>query len=276
MSKTATVAPERSLLGEGVGHEHGKDELLAPAAGIGPLALELRAPLRPEQVGEVDHEVVGLVGHGPANVVNGATWSKRVHDGAYPGHVSATAIDLAWLEHLAEESGAKVEVDVEGSVIVSPATDEHLLAAHNLQEQLNDQLRSGAIPGLVVLVEGPWWTPRAAERPSYIPDVTVVRREALGRPRGVFALEPAPLLVVEVISPESRRRDLGEKSDAYFDGGALAYWTVEIPALTSVTASQIVRRQRGRAGWEVLGPERGRVNVTQPFAVQIDLDELTR
>src|SRR5215211_2653812 len=139
--------------------------------------------------------------------------------------MSVLAADMVWLERLAEDSGAKVEVDAEGSIIVAPATDDHLIAA----QALHEQLLAYRPPETLVFTEGPRWNPTGAERPSYVPDVSVVDRRALRRARGVYTLSPAPLLVVEVISPESRRRDVGEKADAYFAGGALAYWTVDIP-----------------------------------------------
>ena len=69
--------------------------------------------------------------------------------------MSTTSIDAAWLDWLAGEAGAKVEVDNEGSVIVSPATDAHVFAA----SELHQQLVAVPTPELLVLVEGPRWTP---------------------------------------------------------------------------------------------------------------------
>ena len=51
-------------------------------------------------------------------------------------NVSTTSIDATWVDRLAEEAGAKVEVDNQGSVIVSPATDAHAFADSELRRQL--------------------------------------------------------------------------------------------------------------------------------------------
>ena len=121
--------------------------------------------------------------------------------------MSTTAVDAGWLDWLADEAGAKVEVDAEGSIVVSPASDAHVFAANQLQRQLLTAITGERL----VLLEGPRWTPRGAIGPSYVPDLCILERRALPRPANTFNLDPAPLLVVEIVSPESRRRDLGER-----------------------------------------------------------------
>jgi Uma2 family endonuclease len=184
--------------------------------------------------------------------------------------MSSVGTSVAWLDRLAEESGAKVELDAEGSVIVSPASDEHFLAASALFEQLLARRPAG----LVVGTEGPRWTPIGGDHPSYVPDLTVIDRRALRRPRGDYRLDPPPQLVAEIVSPESRRRDLGEKADAYFAGGAGAYWTVEIPGLADVDAPAVTVRRRGVDGWDARGPFTGLFEVNYPFEIRIDLSAL--
>jgi Uma2 family endonuclease len=183
--------------------------------------------------------------------------------------VSITVIDAAWLDWLAEEAGAKVEIDREGSVIVSPATDAHVFAASDLHQQLLTVRSSD----LLVLIEGPRWTPFGPDRPSYVPDLSVLERQALQRPAGLGSLTPPPLLLVEIVSPDSRRRDLTEKADAYFAGGATAYWTIELPALTGVSRPELTIRQRGHDSWETREPLTGPVHL-QPIDVHLDLDRL--
>ncbi len=186
--------------------------------------------------------------------------------------MTTTAVDVAWLERLAEDAGAKVEFDAEGSVIVSPATDDHLVAAHGLY----DQLLAYCPPALRVFMEGPRWNPLGTERPSYVPDLCVVDAVALKRPRGDYGLTPPPSLIIEVVSPESRRRDLIEKADRYFAGGAAAYWTVEVPSLADVHGPELTMRRRGDRDWDALGPLQGLVEVNHPFDLRIDLSRLTR
>jgi Uma2 family endonuclease len=70
-------------------------------------------------------------------------------------------------------------------------------------------------------MEGLRWSPTGRLQPSYIPDVSVLDRRSVARPAGVLSLDPPPLVVVDVLSPESRRRDPGEKAAGYFAGVAV-------------------------------------------------------
>jgi hypothetical protein len=102
----------------------------------------------------------------------------------------------------------------------------------------------------------------------------VLERQALQRPQGRSTLDPAPLLVVEVLSTDTRRRDPGEKADAYHAGGAVAYWTVELrPRPRRIPAA--CRAQTRVIGRSALEPLVGTVEIDTPFAVLIDLDRLT-
>jgi Uma2 family endonuclease len=139
---------------------------------------------------------------------------------------------------------------------------------------LHEQLLATRPAGLVVGAEGPRWTPVGGDRPSYVPDLSVIDRRALRRAKGDYRLDPPPLLVVEIISPESRRRDLGEKAAAYFAGRAAAYWTLEIPGLTDVEEVELTLRRRGTDGWDDLGPLTGLVEVNFPFDIRVDLTSI--
>jgi Uma2 family endonuclease len=66
------------------------------------------------------------------------------------------------------------------------------------------------------------------------PDVLVTRRDDLTPAR----LEAAPLLVVEILSPSTRRIDLGTKRLAFEAAGVPAYWLVD-PDVPSVTVLEL-------------------------------------
>ena len=166
--------------------------------------------------------------------------------------MSVIVIDVGWLEHLAAVAGAKVEVDQDGGVAVSPASDQHVIAATRLAIQLAGQLPQD----LEVLVEGPRWSPLGALTPSYVPDLAVIARSALDRVDGDYQLDPPPLLIVEILSPATRRRDLGEKLDNYYFGGARIYWTIGVPGLSDANQPQVTIHRRGPDGWESTGPAR--------------------
>ncbi len=93
------------------------------------------------------------------------------------------------------------------------------------------------------------------------PDVLVARRADLTPAR----LEGPPLLAVEVLSPSTRRIDLGTKRLAYEAAGVPAYWLVdpEVPSLTvlELDAGRYVERAT------VTGDEA--FHATVPFAVTV-------
>jgi Uma2 family endonuclease len=107
---------------------------------------------------------------------------------------------------------------LDGAFIVSPApTPAHQRAVMRLWKMLDAALPSGlevfASPLDVYLATGD----------VLEPDVLVIDKRIVGE-KGV---DGAPLLAVEVISPSSRRRDVGDKLTAYRDAGVPSYWVVD-------------------------------------------------
>ena len=93
------------------------------------------------------------------------------------------------------------------------------------------------------------------------PDVLVARRDDLGDEN----LPATPLLVVEVLSPSTRRLDRTAKRAAYEEAGVPAYWIVD-PEGPAVTVLELVDgRYEERAA--VAGEETLAVSV--PFPVQL-------
>jgi Uma2 family endonuclease len=71
------------------------------------------------------------------------------------------------------------------------------------------------------------YTPRAVLRAlesEVEPDLMV--RPRAGTTRDWSAL-PLPILIVEILSDSTRRRDLGQKRDFYLDAGVPEYWIVD-------------------------------------------------
>lgn len=63
--------------------------------------------------------------------------------------------------------------------------------------------------------------------PSAVPDLAVVRATPPGPVAWLASPEPQVGLVVEVVSRQSRRADLGPRRDAYWRCGVPTFWTVD-------------------------------------------------
>ena len=108
--------------------------------------------------------------------------------------------------------------------LMNPPTFRHILIAKFLERELDREINRLKLPWLAMREGGI----RTGWRKSRIADVYVVEKEqvmdALDR-SGV--LETSPLLVVEVISPESIKRDYRYKRSEYAAIGINEYWIVD-------------------------------------------------
>lgn len=125
---------------------------------------------------------------------------------------------LAWAE-----DGTHVEW-VDGEVItMSPASQRHQLIVNFLVSLLQHFVESRQL-GLVLSAP---FQMRLTTRPSgREPDVLFVSREHLGQLKDSYLEGPADL-AVEIISPESRARDRGDKYYEYEQAGVREYWLID-------------------------------------------------
>ncbi|MGI8982945.1 MAG: Uma2 family endonuclease [Acidimicrobiales bacterium] len=134
-----------------------------------------------------------------------------------------TVDDLGWLRNEIRVV-AHLELDPWGSLIVSPADDEHETAVAVLCAEANRQLD---LPAGRVRPAGFAWVVPGGTGYLMIPDLTIV---APGWRRvEELHVEPPPLLVVEVASPSTRRVDRSRKLADYRLGGAEKYLLVDLP-----------------------------------------------
>lgn len=152
---------------------------------------------------------------------------------------------------------------LDGSVLVTPSPGRwHQTALLNLVLLLNDGLPDGLVllfaPFDVVL----------AEDTVLQPDLLVARRTDLTD----RDLPAAPVLAVEVLSPSTRRIDLGLKFERYLRAGCPSYWVVD-PVEPSLSAWRL-RDGHYRLVAEVTGEEVARLS--DPFPVQIRPADLVR
>lgn len=141
------------------------------------------------------------------------------------------ATELVWGAPFTEDdladtpdNGHRYEL-VDGVLVVTPAPN---IGHQRCVTQLVALLVGTCVPGQEVIA-GPFDV-RFSGTTVLIPDLLVARKADLTPAR----LETAPILVVEVRSPSTRRFDEGTKRAVYEDAGVPAYWLVgpEEPRLT--------------------------------------------
>jgi Uma2 family endonuclease len=115
------------------------------------------------------------------------------------------------------DDGRRYEL-LDGAIVVTPAPGP---AHQNVVGRLWRLLDDASPPGLKA-----YFAPLDTALPTgdvLEPDVLVVRRDTITE-KDVTGV---PLLAVEVLSPSSRRRDVGDKLTAYRDAGVPSYWVVD-------------------------------------------------
>jgi Uma2 family endonuclease len=158
---------------------------------------------------------------------------------------------------------------VEGRVVTSPnpgAT--HNLAAFSLAGQLDPQL-----PRELTFILGVDLDLRLApsDQPSFSrrPDLLIFGKAALARGDEEMLRADEVAVVVEVVSPGSKRTDYRVKHDEYADAGIPHYWIVDLAEPVSLVACH-----RAGSGYLDAAAVIGTFTTDVPFPVKIDLDAL--
>lgn len=122
--------------------------------------------------------------------------------------------------HSLPDDGNKYEL-VRGELFVTPPpTDPHETIAARLTRLLDPFVARHGL-GLV-------YRPRAVfryESSEVEPDLMV--RAPQGNPRSDWSKAPKPILIVEILSPSTRRRDYEIKRQFYLESGIPEYWIVD-------------------------------------------------
>jgi Uma2 family endonuclease len=162
----------------------------------------------------------------------------------------------------------------EGNLVMSPSpTPRHMVAAAELYIQLRTQLPDDlvAIPDvdLDVQLAAPG-QPGTARRP----DLVVVRRSEFHRVDrdGGLLQATGTVLVVELVSPGSRRTDTVVKRGEYADAGIPHYWIIDVDRPVSLTACHLA----GAFGYQDSGALTGVFETEAPFPARVELDALVR
>ncbi|MFF0269574.1 Uma2 family endonuclease [Kribbella sp. NPDC004536] len=172
---------------------------------------------------------------------------------------------------LGEDDSGRSEL-MEGNLLMSPSpSPDHNMAALRIALQLMPQLPQD----LEVITDVDIDLELApADQPGFSrrPDVIVVRRSARRRVRAEGGLIRASevRLVVEIVSPGSRRTDNVVKRAEYADAGIPHYWIVDIDEPASLLACHLTDKF-GYLDAEVVG---GTFAGTEPFPINLDLEDL--
>ena len=188
------------------------------------------------------------------------TWHDRAYDGAMTAATRPHLLSLEEWDALGEDSSSHAELQ-EGVLIVSPKPrPEHQYAAGVLFSLLNGAAPDGfrAYPEIDLVLE--------ARTPASVraPDVAVMPQDA-ARP---FSASDA-VLVVEVLSPGTRRTDLVMKRYEYAEAGIPHYWIVDLDA-ADVRLEVLTLVDGAYESIEATGL----FEATAPFPVRVDLDAL--
>ncbi|GAA5112878.1 Uma2 family endonuclease [Haloechinothrix salitolerans] len=161
---------------------------------------------------------------------------------------------------------------IEGRIMMSPSpAPKHNIALGELFIQLRGQVPAHlrVIQDVDVDLELV-----AADQPGFSrrPDLVVVESEAVERVEreGGMLRAAEVVVVIEVVSPGSRRIDYKDKHGEYADAGIPHYWIVDLDEPASVVACHLA----GVLGYQDAPDVTGVFAVQEPFPVELDLRRL--
>lgn len=156
----------------------------------------------------------------------------------------------------------------EGRLVMSPSpTKRHTIAMGELFDLLRQQLPEGFVVFQEMDIDlelAPRDQPGFARRP----DVTVAYESTMANDEEMLRASEV-VLVVEIVSPGSRRTDHVVKRGEYADAGIPHYWIIETEAPISLQACHLAEGF-GYQDTTVTGE----FVTTEPFDVRLPLDEL--
>lgn len=151
---------------------------------------------------------------------------------------------LEELHRLPEDDGNKYEL-VRGELFVTPPPTEH-------HETISARLTRLLDPYVAEHGLGFVYRPRAVMRfegSEVEPDLMV--RQSQGRRDATWDKAPTPILIVEILSGSTRRRDQLQKRNLYMDAAVAEYWLVdpERRTVTSIRAGCVDVVAREQFDW---------------------------
>jgi Uma2 family endonuclease len=189
------------------------------------------------------------------------------HEPTTPDHL----LTIAEYAALGETEPGYTEL-VEGRLLMSPSpAPKHNIASGELFVQLREQVppHLQAIQDIDLDLEL-----AASDEPGFSrrPDLIVVERSEVDRVdnEGGLLRAAAVQVVVEIVSPGSRRTDKINKRNEYEDAGIPWYWIVDITQPISLVACYCTKE----FGYQDHQRVTGAFTTEEPFPVTIDLERL--
>ncbi|MEU8378954.1 Uma2 family endonuclease [Streptosporangium sp. NPDC048865] len=157
---------------------------------------------------------------------------------------------------------------IDGSLVfVSPQASFHMRAV----DLLVDALRRAAPADLRARRE---MSVVLGERQRPEPDISVIHASAEHSPEQTFYRAEDVVLVVEVVSPDSKERDRDRKPALYAEAGIAHLWLVENqsgrPAVYVYELDPVAR------SYVLTGIHHDRLKISAPFDIDIDLSGIDR
>ena len=160
----------------------------------------------------------------------------------------------------------------EGHLIMSPSpTHPHNRAVYRLMRQIEDQLPRGFELSHDIDVDLELAEP---DQPGFVrrPDLVIIRDEAVSRVEregGLFRASDI-VLIVEIVSPGSRRTDYTIKRAEYADAGIPNYWIVDLKPPASLVACHLA----GEFGYRDSAEVTEEFTTSAPFPLTVRIDKL--
>jgi Uma2 family endonuclease len=180
-------------------------------------------------------------------------------------------LTIAEYSELGETESGYTELQ-EGRLLMSPSPiPDHNLVSMRLAFQLDGQL-----PGHVRVIQDVDVNLELApaEQPGFSrrPDLVIVSADAVKRVRAEGGLLRASdvHVVIEIVSPGSRRTDYVVKHGEYADAGIGHYWIVDITEPVSLVACHLA----GELGYQNAPDVTGTFTTVEPFELRIQVDQL--
>jgi Uma2 family endonuclease len=186
---------------------------------------------------------------GPRHVIFGHARGRCIAEEGMASHM-ATGVKHWTLEelHSLPDDGNKYEL-IRGELFVTPPpADDHETVLARLTRLLDRYVEGNGL--------GQVYRPRAVFRlgGSEVEPDLMVRQEAPGI-GNAWQNAPHPILIVEVLSPSTRRRDLAQKKEFYVDARIPEYWVVdpESKEITVIRPGEADQRVNDFLTWRPAG-----------------------